>query len=545
MNKVAHYLQEHLVGEVMTAADARKYFATDASIFTIPPAIVVYPRGENDVRKTTRFTWQLAERGRIIPITARGSGTDQSGAAIGPGIMMVFPAHMNRILEFDGKTGLVTIEPGINYAKLQQTLHTHNRFLPPFPASVDYSTVGGAIANNASGEKSVKYGDTRTFVDSLRVVLANGEVIETKRLSKRELNKKLGLATFEGEIYRNLDTLLDENKALLKKLDLKTTKNSAGYALQEVRRKDGSFDLTPLLVGSQGTLGIVTEATLGTEIHSPNQTLIAALIDDLSIAQEIILELRKLPELPSAIEIVDKNLLEYVQTHNPNQLKGILTAPFPELVMLIEFDSTSDRTQKKLAKRTTKILTKHDVSYQMATEPQKRDELWKIRHSVAAVLAHSDDKTRALPIIEDGVVPVDKFKEFLDALRELFDRNGLQAAIWGHAGDANLHVRPFLDLGQLGDRQKLFKLIEEYYSMVIKFGGSTSGEHNDGRLRGPYLEKLYGIEVYDLFRKVKEIFDPYSTLNSGVKIGVTLNDIKPILRDEYSLEHMYEHMPRS
>ncbi len=152
MNKVAHYLQEHLVGEVMTSADARKYFSTDASVFSIPPAIVVYPRNENDVRKAARFTWQLAERGRIIPITARGAGTDQSGAAIGPGIIMSFPAHLNKILEFDGKSGSVTVESGINYAKLQQTLYTNNRFLPPFPASVEYSTIGGAIANNASGE---------------------------------------------------------------------------------------------------------------------------------------------------------------------------------------------------------------------------------------------------------------------------------------------------------------------------------------------------------------------------------------------------------
>ena len=249
--------------------------------------------------------------------------------------------------------------------------------------------------------------------------------------------------------------------------------------------------------------------------------------------------------MPSAIEVVDKNLLEYVQSHNPNQLKGILATPFPQIVMLIEFDSTSERTQKKLAKRTAKILDKHGVSFQLETDAQKRDELWKIRHSAATVLAHSDDKARALPIIEDGVVPVDRFKEYIDAVYELFSKNGLQAAVWGHAGDANLHVQPFLDLGQLGDRQKIFKLIDEYYSMVIKLGGSTSGEHNDGRLRGPYLEKLYGIEIYDLFRKVKEIFDPYSTLNSGVKIGVTINDIKPILRDEYSLDHLYEHMPRS
>ena len=164
MNKVAHYLQEHLVGEVMTGTDARRYFSTDMSIFVLPPMMVVYPRNENDVRKTARFTWQLAERGRVIPITARGSGTDQSGAALGEGLVLAFPAHMNKILELDSKTGVVTVEPGINYGKLQQTLQTHSRFLPPFPASFEYSTVGGAVANNASGEKSFKYGSTRDFV---------------------------------------------------------------------------------------------------------------------------------------------------------------------------------------------------------------------------------------------------------------------------------------------------------------------------------------------------------------------------------------------
>lgn len=137
MSKVAHYLQEHLSGEVITNTDARKYFATDGSVFEVEPAIIVYPRNENDVRKATRFTWQLAERGRRVPITARGAGTDQSGAAIGEGIILVFPAHMNRILEFDAKTGAVTVEPGLNYGKMQQALFTHGKFLPPFPASIE------------------------------------------------------------------------------------------------------------------------------------------------------------------------------------------------------------------------------------------------------------------------------------------------------------------------------------------------------------------------------------------------------------------------
>src|SRR4051812_39166476 len=228
MSKVAHYLQEHLVGEVMAGTDARRYFATDGSILQVAPSLIVYPKNENDVRKTARFSWQLAERGRAIPLTPRGSGTDQTGAAIGSGIIIVFPAHMNRILELDTKANTVTVEPGIIYGKLQQTLHTHGRFLPPYPPSLEYSTVGGAIANNTSGEKSIKYGDTRAFVRGLRVVLANGEVIETGRLSKREFSKKLGLATFEGEIYRSVDTLLEENQGLLEGLNRSgITKNNA------------------------------------------------------------------------------------------------------------------------------------------------------------------------------------------------------------------------------------------------------------------------------------------------------------------------------
>ncbi len=544
MSKVAHYLQEHLVGEVMVSPDARRYFATDSSVFTLPPAIVVYPRNENDVRKTSRFTWQLAERGRIIGITPRGLGTDQSGAALGSGIMLVFPAHMHRILEFDGKSGDVTVEPGINFGKLQQTLHTHNRFLPPYPASLEYSTIGGAIANNAGGERSIKYGSIREFVKRLRVVLANGEVIEVRQLGKRELNKKLGLNSMEGEIYRQVDRLIEENHELIAKSVLPVSKNSAGYSLADIKQKD-SFNLVPLFVGSQGTLGIVTEATLQTEEHSPHSTLIVAFIDDLEAAQEIIDELRKFSELPAAIEMVDSHLLEFVQAHNPPLLKGILEPPFQKLALFIEFDNVSDRVQKKLAKKTTKLLNHYHVPFRSETDPEQKEQLWKVRYAASALLSHNESGAKPLPIIEDGIVPVERFKEFLEGMYQLFETHHLPIAVWGHAGNAHLHVQPLLNLSEVGGRQKLFKLLEDYYSLVIRLGGSTTGEHGDGRLRAPFLEQLYGPAVYDLFRQIKNIFDPYGTLNPGVKIGVTLEDIKPLLRQEYDFSHLYDHMPRN
>lgn len=543
MSKIAHYLQEHLSGEVLFTQEARTYFSTDGSVFELMPSLIVYPRNENDVRKTTRFSWQLAERGRILPITARGRGSDQAGAAIGSGIMLVFPAHMNKIVEFDGKGGDVIVEPGLVYSKLQQTLHTHGRFLPPYPSSIEFSTLGGAIANNASGEKTVKYGNTRNYVKGLRFVLANGEVIETRRLSKRELNKKMGLSNFEGEIYRALDTLIEENQQSIASMAKDVTKNSAGYAINEVKQKNGSFDLTPLLVGSQGTLGVVTEAIVGTEPYNPNTTLIVAQFNDIQSASEAVIQLRKLPEIPSTIEVVDDNLLNFIDEHNPTYLKGLVEKPFPKLIMLIELDNQSDRTQSRISKKIQKILKKHQAEFQIEKDEHAKEELWKIRHSAASVLTHTEGNAKALPIVEDGIVPVEKFSEYLDGVYAIFEKNNLKIAIWGHAGNANLHMQPFLDLSQVGDRQKVFKIIEEYYNLVISLGGSTSGEHNDGRLRAPYLKQLYGDEVYEVFNKIKTIFDPHNIMNPGVKMNVTIDDIKPLLRNDYSMDHLYDHLP--
>jgi FAD/FMN-containing dehydrogenase len=543
MSKVAHYLQEHLVGEVMTSTDARRYFATDGSMLQLAPALIAYPRNENDVRKAARFSWQLAERGRVIPITPRGAGTNQTGASLGSGIMLVFPAHMNRILELDTKANTVTIEPGINYGKLQQTLHTHGRFLPPYPASLEYSTVGGAIANNASGEKSIKYGDTGAFVKSLRMVLANGEVIETGRLSKRELNKKLGLATFEGEIYRSVDTLLEEQRELVEQLTRGVIHNTAGYNLLDVKQRDGSFDLTPLLVGSQGTLGIITEALLSTEVHNPQTTLMVAHFDSLEQTQQAILELRALPELPSAIELVDAQVLQQVHELNPNQLKEITTPPFPRITLLVEFDS-GERQLKKLTKKSTKIFEKYATSFETATEPEQQQQLWKLRQAVSTLIGHNDGQTRSVPLV-DAAVPPERLREYLEGVYNLLETSGLKTGLWGHAGTGALTLYPQVNLSQVGDRQKAFRFIDDYQTLVLGLGGTISAQAGDGRLRTPYLEAMYGPELYALLQKIKTIFDPYGTLNPGVKFGTSLDDVKAMVRPDYGLAHLYDHLPRS
>lgn len=545
MSKVAHYLQEHLLGEVMTGIDARRYFSTDASILTLTPALIVYPRHENDIRKTARFTWQLAERGRAIPITARGSGTDQTGAALGSGIIMVFPAHLNRILELDAKSSSVSVEPGINFGKLQQTLLTHNRFLPPYPASLEYSTVGGAVANNTAGEKSAKYGDMRGYVQKLRVVLANGEVIETGRISKRELNRKLGYATFEGEIYRSLDSLLEENQQLLGGLERSVALNNAGYSLSDIRRKDGSFDLTPLFVGSQGTLGIISEITLDIENHNPKTSLMFGTFASAQQAAQAALELRSIKHPPSTIEFVDGYLLEQAHKLNPNALKDVLKPPFPSAILLVEFDDGNDRQQKKAVKRAGKVFEQYALSLHTETDPDAQQLYWKIRQTSAVAVGHNESLQRALPILEGASIPPDQAGPFFEAVYDLCRKAGLQPSIWGNAGTGTYNLRPRLDIAQVGDRQKAMKLMDEYYRLVVSLGGTVSGAANDGRLHAPYAAAMYGPEVTALFQKVKQIFDPYNTLNPSAKLGTTHEDLRAMLRTSYGLEHFYEHLPRS
>lgn len=541
MSKLKQHLQKHLSGEVIESSEVLEYFSTDGSIFRLQPKMVVYPRNAEDVRKVVRLSWQLAERGKTLPITARGKGTDQAGAALGRGVMLAFPARMRKMIDLDEEN--VTVEPGILYGDLQRTLKSHGRFLPPYPSSIDFSTIGGAVANNAAGEKTIKYGCTRDYVKALKVVLANGQLITAKKLSAKEVNKKKGQADFEGEVYRKLDGLLEDGAELIKKAQPHVTKNSAGYNLVGVRGKDGSMDLSKLFVGSQGTLGVVTEITLKTAPFNPDTHLLAIYFDDLEKAGEAVVELMQLE--PSAMEVVDEHLLRFIRKHDPHRLEGLIPEEIPKLVLLVEFDDKKESAQKRKAKKAARALKGLANAVKVSTDKVEQAELWKIRHSAAAVICQTEGKKKALPIIEDGTVPVEKLPEFLHKVYELFDRYHLDIAVWGHAGNGNFHMQPMLDLSNVGDRQTVFTLMDEYYDLVINLGGSTCGEHNDGRLRAPYLSQLYGQEMYELFRQVKAAFDPFDILNPGVKIDVKKEDIKGLMREEYSMPHLYEHLPHS
>jgi FAD/FMN-containing dehydrogenase len=535
-------IQKATKADVFTDQHIRKYFSTDGSIFTQTPEAVVYPTSTQDVSEVVKILdAEARSKRKTIGITARGKGTDQSGGALGEGVSLVFPAHMNHIKEVD--RNLVTVQPGVHYASLQRVLHSHGRFMPPYPSSINFSSIGGAIANNACGEKTIKYGSTREYVKSLKVVLSDGQIITTKRLNAVGLQRKKQQQTLEGKIYRDLDSLLKKHHQLIGRMQPHTSKNAAGYDLWDIRGKYGSFDLTPLLVGSQGTLGIVTEAQLSVPHYNPHTTLLVGYFDDLEHMEAACQKLLKLE--PSALEFVDSHLLDFLQKNHPGMIRGLIPKPTPKIVLLCEFDNHSSVLRQTKAHRAIRILEQYARSHRMSVKKDEQQQLWRIRHSAAAVIWMDKGKQKALPIIEDGVVPLSRMKDFLEGTYTLLKKYKLEIAVWGHAGDANLHLQPFMDLSKASDRTKVIKLADEFHRMVIDLGGSTCAEHNDGLSRAPYLKELYGEDIYNLFVEVKKIFDPHNIMNPGKKIGVTTDQTKKLLRHEYGMEHLYDHMPHS
>ena len=541
MKKFLKDLSSQLSGEVSTAESTRKYFSTDGSVFTTTPEVIIYPRNEVDVVNTVKFLYWRAQEGDPVALTARGKGTDQGGGALGSGVMLVFPAHMKKLKSITRDS--ITVEPGMIYSNLQQVLHSHGRFLPPYPASIDFCSVGGAVANNAAGEKTIKYGATRKWVSSLKVVLCNGDVIQTRRMNKKELKRKQQQQDMEGHLYREVDKLITDNWKLLNDHKLKVSKNSAGYDLWDVKRSDGSFDLCQLIIGSQGTLGVVTEITFGTAPYNPKTTLLAGYFESIHKAQEAVQQI--MPLGPSALEVVDHHLLEFLQKNKPEQLVGLVDEPFPKIILLCEFDDLKPKIQSKKVKRVQSIFNNFAHDQRIAVDQAQEDQLWRVRRGAAAVIWTIDSPKKALPIIEDGAVPVAKLGELLADADKLFAKYKVEVAIWGHAGDGHLHIQPFLDLANLRDRSKLFSLTDDFYKLIIKLGGTTCGEHNDGIMRAPYLKDLYGAKVYKLFEDVKQLFDPLGFLNPGVKLHVTREEAMMKLRREYSMKHLHDQLPAS
>ena len=530
MSKVAAYLQEHILGEVTIQPAILDAFSRDASVLTLRPEMVVYPRVTNDIRKVARFAWQLAEKGHVLPITLRGGGTDQTGAAVGRGIVVATTGHMDQLLEFDARQKLVRVQPGLNAKALSDALFLQGMGIPALPRSQAYSTIGGAVANNATSSRSAQFGAMRQWTYQLEVILANGDVLQTQRISHREVGKKKGLQTFEGEVYRAIDNLLDDYQELInEKLSDDDGRDNAGYiGIRDVRHKDGSIDLTPLFVGSQGTLGIVSEMILRTDFLPTKRSAVVAAFPTAEAARDAVDGLMNFG--PAILEYYDGGLFD--EADHQGEYYSMYSTTEHRAAVVAVFDDFNEHAVAKRLKKTVKYLEQTDALI-TTSDMTDIDELLVVRDVVNYTLLPSTKGVSAPPILDGMYVPADRREDFVDKVQDLAQKHHVALALYGDMLDQVWYARPHMQLSKVSDKQKVFKLLEEYGELVASLDGYVVAEGGEGRLRARVAHKQLDPDVLELYAAIKNIFDPNGILNPGVKQVSELRQLATELRGDY------------
>lgn len=507
---LARELKSQIAGEVLADELSRATYASAACIYRLLPLLIVQPRHREDVQTCVRWA---ATKG--IAVIARGAGTGRAGQGIGEGIILDFVKYMNKVLEVDPKKEWVRVQPGLILGKLNQTLKPLGKFFPIDPSTSDYCTLGGMIANNSSGPHAVKYGATRDYVQSLELVTNSGHIINTGPLSKERI-ASLPENNKEKEIYSGLLDILERYKVPLQEERPQATKNSCGYYLWGLE-KDDVLDLTPLLVGSEGTLGIFTEARL-LLVDLPQQTHSALIyFASLETVGEATVEILKFS--PTMVEIMERQIINLARAKYP-EMRPYLPEGI-EASLFVEIEGTSEKERREIMKNIAHRLIaekKLAVGIREAQDLREREMLTKVRSVSGPILNKVKGPKKPIAFIEDAAVHPSRLGEYIAGLREIFHRNQAEASIYGHAGDGSLHVMVFLDLKKVEDVERMKKITEETYDLVLRLKGTISGEHGDGLLRTAYVPKQYP-RLYRAFAEVKNLFDPKKILNPGRIVG--------------------------
>lgn len=539
-------LRRIVKGDVADDADTLRRYSRDTSIFERTPEVVVFPKDTEDVVRVVQYAHDAAMRGEKVAIAARSAGTDMTGGDLTDSISIVFTKHMNRIHEVAADHAVA--EPGVYYRDFErETLHRSGKLLPSYPASRELCALGGIVSNNSGGELTLKYGKTNRYIRSLDVVLADGSTAQLKPLDALELADKEREQTFEASIYRKIHRLIDEHAAEIEAARPSVTKNSAGYALWNVMDKGrGMFDLTQLIAGSQGTLGIVTKMDLSLVKLKEHRAMLIVFLTDIEILPEIVR--RVLALNPESFESYDDQTFKLAVRFIPQivshlgflqmirlalafipELYLVMTGGVPRLVLMAEFaeDSAEEALQK--ARDARDSLHGLAVRTKIARSETQSAKYWTIRRESFALLRKNLRGLYAAPFIDDIVVHPDNYPQFIPELNRLLAQHHLLYTIAGHIGDANFHIIPLMDLSKPDQREEIIQLQPKVYELVAKYRGSITGEHNDGIIRTPYLPIMYGDKMVALFAEVKRIFDPLNILNPGKKTGGTIDDIRKFM----------------
>ena len=511
-----------LKGEIHSSAAAREAYSKDASIFKVHPLAVILPADASDIATIIQHATTTNKHGGNVTLAARNGGTCMSGGSLTEGFILDVSAHFNRISTVDSFHKTVVVQAGVMHRDVEKAASAHGLIFAPYTSSKDLCGIGGMIGNNASGELSLTYGPTSSNVLSLKAILSDGQEYEFKPLSRKQLKKKLELMTYEGDIYRKITTLLASNRQLIKTHHPRVAKNAAGYALWELwDQHEQTFNLGRLLIGSQATLGIVTEATLKLVDKSPYQQMIVCAIDSISQLTDVVRTI--VNHGASICETFDHHTYELAKEQYPADAENAHFANGKHMLVYGIFEGDSKEQAEILAGQAKNVIEQslQNAVYWVDSEETKASYQAVRRYSYKMLKDMNSDTKKAMPFIEDTIVPLEHYGEFVAALEALLEDYDMTYTYAGHIGQGSIRLIPLVNRTE-DSLDDIIELESRVNDLVLAFRGSISVDHNDGIIRTPYLAQQYGAEMVALFQEVKNIFDPFDIFNRGKKVNGSL-----------------------
>ncbi len=508
-------LETRLAGEVRFDAVSRALYSTDASVYQIEPVGVAIVRSREDVLAALECA-----RAHGCSITARGGGTSQAGQAIGAGLQIDTSKYFNRLLEVNVEERWARVEPGMVLDELNAELAPHRLRFAPDISTASRATIGGMISNNSSGARSVRYGKTIDHVLDLHVALADGSVAHLRPLTAEELDAACAADTFEGACYRTVRRLAAQHADEIDRRYPKILRRVGGYnldAFTPARTGAGEpFNLAKLIVGSEGTLGLILEARLNL-VPLPKARAV------LTIEYENLLDaLGETPAIlahgPSAVEVMDHSILDHAR-ENPAldaMRRAVLETDCGALLCVELYGDSPQEIRPRLNRLESNVRARGVAAHTgRAVAPADQARIWKLRESSLGLSMAMKGDAKSISFVEDTAVAPEKLRDFIERFLGVVRRHGTTAGVYAHASVGCLHVRPVINLKTAAGVQQFEAIAKEIAGLVLEFGGALSGEHGDGLVRGPFMARMFGPELYEAFRTVKRTFDPHGLFNPG------------------------------
>lgn len=559
-NPLGHLLMEKMFreagfrGGISSKESIIKAYSTDESIFSIRPQVVIQPKNRGDVEIATKIIARETKRFDSLSLTPRAAGTGLGGGSLTDSIVIDMCAHLNKIGEVSVKKDKITFttEPGAMWRDIEKKLKAHDAYLPPYPASKDICSIGGSVSNNAAGPDSLRHGHCADWVESMDVVLQDGHTYTIKPLTFREFKILVKQDHEHARIAQQIFDLVSKNEKEIKKNKPATAKNTAGYPLWSVlpegvakfKKGIGVFDLTRLISGSQGTIGIITNLTMRALLIPKNTTLIAIPIFNLEDAAQAITKVLKYN--PINVEIFDALTFD-LALRNPSFFKSRLSKTryyrvmlsmyatyhvrfarkIPEFTVLVTLDE--DTAEENNPEDIVKEINTRGIKARVVKNAIESEMYWQIRRASYTLSKFQDSTKRPAAFLEDMTVPPENLSKFFTQIKRLLKEFNVTAAVHGHGGNGHFHFYPLLDFTNKTTPALVEKMAESFFSTAVKFKGDICGEHNDGIIRTPYLNKMFSKKMLDLFKQTEHIFDPDDIFNPGKKVNPKF-DIKKSMR---------------